>query len=197
MIHTYANTSHTSLPLLLTMALGNGLGCRRYECAVIHWWASGRLPSCGRGDLEIAQIIHGGCRMEDPQTAWELMARPVWLAWFVLAIPLTTQFRGAHFFCVHRLMHPWWKRENGLAQGDIGAFLYRHVHSLHHKSYNPGPWSSLSMHPVEHIFYFSCFFLAFLVPMHPLHLLLNKCVAAPAVVPDLAAPVAHHGSCVM
>ena len=30
------------------------------------------------------------------------------------------------------------------------------------------------MHPVEHLFYFSCFALAFLVPYHPCHLLLNK-----------------------
>jgi sterol desaturase/sphingolipid hydroxylase (fatty acid hydroxylase superfamily) len=30
------------------------------------------------------------------------------------------------------------------------------------------------MHPVEHFFYFSCFLLAYLVPYHPLHLLLNK-----------------------
>ena len=29
---------------------------------------------------------------------------------------------------------------------DIGAFLYRHAHSLHHKSYNPGPWC-VSRHP--------------------------------------------------
>ena len=30
------------------------------------------------------------------------------------------------------------------------------------------------MHPVEHLFYFSCFALAFVVPYHPCHLLLNK-----------------------
>jgi hypothetical protein len=27
--------------------------------------------------------------------------------------------------------------------------IYKYVHSLHHKSYNPGPWSGLSMHPIE------------------------------------------------
>merc|ERR1719310_2697993 len=72
------------------------------------------------------------------------------------------------------MMHPWWNRKYGLLKGDVGAFLYRHVHSLHHKSYNPGPWSSLSMHPCEHLLYFSCFLLSYLVPYHPLHLLLNK-----------------------
>ena len=34
--------------------------------------------------------------------------------------------------------------------------IYKHVHSLHHRSYNPGPWSGLSMHPVEHLFYYGC-----------------------------------------
>jgi len=104
----------------------------------------------------------------------DIMERPLFVTWFLLAFAVTTQFRGIHFFFCHRMMHPWWDQNNGLKQGDVGAFLYRHVHSLHHKSYNPGPWSSLSMHPVEHMLYFSCFFLAFFVPYHPLHLLLNK-----------------------
>jgi hypothetical protein len=33
---------------------------------------------------------------------------------------------------------------------DPGRLLYKYVHSLHHKSYNPGPWSGLAMHPVGH-----------------------------------------------
>ena len=32
-------------------------------------------------------------------------------------------------------------------------FLYKHVHALHHRNINVGPWSGLSMHPVEHIIY--------------------------------------------
>ena len=39
-----------------------------------------------------------------------------------------------------------------LTASSQGAFLYRHVHSLHHKSYNPGPWSGLAMHPIERKF---------------------------------------------
>jgi hypothetical protein len=27
------------------------------------------------------------------------------------------------------MIHPWWDRAGGLANGDIGAFLYRHCHS--------------------------------------------------------------------
>ena len=71
-------------------------------------------------------------------------------------------------------MHPWWNRNNGLLQGDIGAFLYRWVHSLHHKSYNPGPFSGLSMHPVEHLLYYTCTLLSLFYKAHPLHFLYAK-----------------------
>lgn len=154
-----------------------------WECFVVHLWASGRIPTCSADSgLAVAETGEGaagaglfglGCQMADLELA-DLTNRPLLVLWFLLAFPLTSQFRGLHFFAVHRGMHPWWKMKNGIADGDVGAFLYRHVHSLHHKSANPGPWSSLSMHPVEHIFYFSCFALAYLVPYHPLHLLMNK-----------------------
>ena len=127
-----------------------------WECYIVHAWASGRIPACdsenglqATGELG-AGPLSLGCQMADPTLA-DLSARPLTVLWFVAAAALTTQFRGIHFFCVHRCMHPWWRSRNGLAQGDIGAFLYRWVHSLHHKSHNPGPWSSLSMHPVEHV----------------------------------------------
>ena len=53
-------------------------------------------------------------------------------------IPL---WREVHFYAIHRLIH--WPP------------LYQAVHSLHHRNTNPGPWSGLSMHPVEHLLYFS------------------------------------------
>lgn len=58
-----------------------------------------------------------------------------------------------HFFAVHRVMHAWFPP--GSRWPDGGRWLYRHVHSVHHKSHNPNPWSGLSMHPVEHALYFS------------------------------------------
>merc|ERR1712232_912950 len=67
-----------------------------------------------------------------------------------------TYWREMHFYWAHRGMHPWFAREKGLLDGDVGAFLYRHAHSLHHKSFNPGPWSGLCMHPIEHFLYYSC-----------------------------------------
>ena len=35
--------------------------------------------------------------------------------------------------------------------------LYKWVHYLHHKSRAPGPFSGLSMHPVEHLIFFSSY----------------------------------------
>merc|ERR1712154_217646 len=67
------------------------------------------------------------------------------------------------------------KRKSKYKSVDIGQFLYDHVHSLHHKSYNPGPWSGLSMHPIEHLFYYSCvWFPALFIPQHPIHFMGNK-----------------------
>ena len=147
-----------------------------WECFVVQAWASGALPACndasGLGvmvpppngtDTGAGTVAGGGagvfglgCQMATP-TVDDVSARPMLVVWFLLGFLITTQFRGIHFFCVHRCMHPWFSVRRSALDGDVGATLYRWVHSLHHKSNNPGPWSSLSMHPVEHLFYFSCF----------------------------------------
>eukprot|EP01084_Bolivina_argentea_P002568 4748_1 len=84
-------------------------------------------------------------------------------------------WRHFHFFFVHRMIHPWFGSKSAFKSVDIGRILYDKVHSLHHKSYNPGPWSGLSMHPVEHIFYYSCvWFPALFIPQHPICFMINK-----------------------
>lgn len=79
---------------------------------------------------------------------------PVWFVVFWLILPLIHE---THFFCIHRLIHTPW--------------LYKHIHSVHHNSINPSPWSSLSMHPVEHLLYWSDSLIHMIVPSHPLLLL--------------------------
>ena len=58
-----------------------------------------------------------------------------------------------HFYWGHRLPH-------------VGP-LYRYVHALHHRNVNVGPWSGISMHPVEHVIYFSSMLIHLVVPSHP------------------------------
>lgn len=86
---------------------------------------------------------------------WTTFAEHPWILVAVgLLIPL---FHEAHFFCIHRLIHT--------------PLLYKWVHSVHHNSINPSPWSSLSMHPVEHLLYWSDVLTHLIVPSHPLLML--------------------------
>ena len=77
---------------------------------------------------------------------------PLYLAALALAVPVIHEF---HFYCIHRLIHV--------------PVLYKWVHSVHHRSVNASPWSSLSMHPVEHLLYFSGVLFHWVIPSHPLH----------------------------
>jgi len=97
-----------------------------WEIAVLHAWARGYIA------------------LSLPAT-W-------WLDWATWAWLLTTIYwRLAHFYWMHRAMHKW----NTKRIPDVGAWLYRHVHSLHHKSKNPTSWSGISMHPVESALYYT------------------------------------------
>lgn len=64
-------------------------------------------------------------------------------------------FADGHFWIVHRALH-------------IPA-IYKLWHRLHHQSRNPGPWSGMSMHPVESTLYISRVLLPLFVAAHPLH----------------------------
>jgi sterol desaturase/sphingolipid hydroxylase (fatty acid hydroxylase superfamily) len=119
-----------------------------FQCVMMYLWGSGILP-------------YRKLFFENP-------------IYNIATVLFVSYWREFHFYWCHRMIHPWWHRDNGLAQGDIGAFLYRHFHSLHHKSYNPGPWAGLSMHPVEHFFYYTCTLLPLFFSLHPLHFLYAK-----------------------
>jgi sterol desaturase/sphingolipid hydroxylase (fatty acid hydroxylase superfamily) len=64
-----------------------------------------------------------------------------------------------HFFCIHRLIHT--------------PTLYKWIHSVHHNSINPSPWSSLSMHPVEHLLYFGEVVWHLIIPSNPIVMMFN------------------------
>ena len=83
--------------------------------------------------------------------------------YFVGLMLLTVPIHETHFYFAHRLLH--WQP------------IYRRVHYLHHKNINIGPWSGLSMHPIEHLIFFSAVFLHWVLPSHPLIALLQLQVA--------------------
>jgi lathosterol oxidase len=101
-----------------------------------------------------------------------------------LAVILTQPiWRNTHFYFVHRFMHKW----NTTWFPDIGEWMYKHVHSVHHQSRNFQPWSGISMHPVEGFLYETACMLPCLVFHHPVMINLVK------IEENLAAVVGHDG----
>ncbi len=74
--------------------------------------------------------------------------------WLIALTLLAPALHEVHFFCIHWLIH----------QG----VLYKYVHSVHHNSVNPSPWSSLSMHPVEAFLYHAVALWHLVLPSNPL-----------------------------
>ncbi len=71
----------------------------------------------------------------------------LWLALLVFLLPM---WETTHFFLIHRLIH--------------NTALYQRIHALHHRNTNVGPWSGLSMHPLEHVIYLSTVLIHFVIP---------------------------------
>jgi sterol desaturase/sphingolipid hydroxylase (fatty acid hydroxylase superfamily) len=130
-------------------------------------WIDGKQPGFMFGSQTVANLIWTFASGVPIWTAYEVLTlwafanrfipwvsfaeHPVYLAFFMLLLPLIHEF---HFYVIHRLIH--WPP------------LYRTVHRVHHANINPGPWSSLSMHPVEHLLYFSGVLIHWIVPSNPL-----------------------------
>ncbi len=95
-----------------------------------------------------------------------LRDNPVWFFGLAAVLPF---WQDLHFYVVHRISH--WKP------------FYKAAHYLHHKNTNVGPWSGLSMHPLEHIVYFTRWIILFLVPSHPIHMfyLMQRPALNPAI----------------
>lgn len=98
--------------------------------------------------IEVA-ILHAYANGDVP---WLGFAENPWyLAGLALLVPVIHE---THFFFLHRALH-W-------------GPLYRWVHSVHHNSVNPSPFSSLSMHPVELIAYLGVALWHLVIPSNPL-----------------------------
>lgn len=99
-------------------------------------------------------IFHAMANGYAPVLTWS--DSPVWFCALFLLTPVIISL---HFYWIHRALH-W-------------GPLYKLAHALHHKNVNVGPWSGLSMHPIEHIAFFSSILVHFILPAHPLHILFH------------------------
>ena len=128
-------------------ARGNRLFTFRSQVLDNMFWtcASGVTIWSAYESLMMWSLANGYAPMLDMSSDWP---------WLVLMILLLPAWETCHFFAIHRLIH--WPP------------LYRRVHSLHHRNTNIGPWSGLSMHPVEHLLYLSTVLVHFVVPANPL-----------------------------
>jgi sterol desaturase/sphingolipid hydroxylase (fatty acid hydroxylase superfamily) len=72
---------------------------------------------------------------EAASTYWQLGLAGLAAFW----VPL---YRDFHFYFAHRFLH-------------IKA-LYKYIHAVHHRNTDIEPFAGLSMHPIEHLYYFSC-----------------------------------------
>ena len=96
-------------------------------------------------------FVYGYANGWIPMITWQ--SEPVWFVAILLAIPF---WNSVHFYFVHRLLH--WRP------------LYKAAHALHHRNVNLGPWSGLSMHPIEHLLYLSSVLIHLVIPSHPIHI---------------------------
>ncbi len=86
----------------------------------------------------------------------DMREHPVYAALLTLGVVYLRYF---NFYFIHRMIH--WKP------------LYKICHYLHHKNINVGPWSGLSMHPIEHFFYFTGVLFHWIIPSSPFHAIFN------------------------
>ncbi|MGB0635740.1 MAG: sterol desaturase family protein, partial [Paracoccaceae bacterium] len=79
---------------------------------------------------------------------------PFWFVGLFIMIPVWESF---YFYWTHRALH--WPP------------LYKLVHSVHHRNINVGPWSGLSMHPIEHLIFLGSVLIHWVIPANPVHIL--------------------------
>ena len=122
----------------------------------VFWFKSQNIDNCLRSFLvtiplwTLVQVLflHAYATGLVPWLSWS----DNWL-WLLVLTLLAPALHELHFFCIHRLIHL--------------PFLYKWVHSVHHNSVNPSPWSSLSMHPVEGFLYHGVAFWHLILPSNP------------------------------
>jgi Delta7-sterol 5-desaturase len=79
--------------------------------------------------------------------------------YFWASLAVATVAHDAYFYWTHRLLH--WRP------------LFRLAHHVHHRSTSPTPWAAYAFHPIEALIQAGIYLvIVFMVPMHPLALML-------------------------
>jgi sterol desaturase/sphingolipid hydroxylase (fatty acid hydroxylase superfamily) len=139
-------------------ARGNALWNFRHQVRDNMFWSLGS----GVAQLSAFQVVVMWGMANGYAPVISFAAHPVW---FTLALVLVPIWSAFHFYWAHRLLHV--------------PVIYRHIHSLYHRNVNIGPWSGLSMHPVEHLLYFTTLLIHWVVPSHPIHLIFHVVYQGP------------------
>lgn len=86
--------------------------------------------------------------------SWD--ANPIWFVAIFFLIPMWESF---YFYVIHRAIHI--------------PFLYKHVHYLHHRNINVGPWSGMSQHPIEQMIFLGSVFIHLFIGADPVHIIFH------------------------
>ncbi|MGB7317617.1 MAG: sterol desaturase family protein [Planktotalea sp.] len=140
------------------MAKGNALWSFRNQVHDNMYWSLGS----GVFFLTAFQVVTMWLMANGYALTITPMSNPIWFVLSLILLPIWSAF---HFYWVHRLLHV--------------PLLYTHVHSLHHRNVNVGPWSGFSMHPVEHLLYCSSLCIHWIVPSDPILVLFHVIYLGP------------------
>jgi sterol desaturase/sphingolipid hydroxylase (fatty acid hydroxylase superfamily) len=89
----------------------------------------------------------------------ELLTSPIAILRVLFWTIMIPNFREIHFYTAHKFIH--------------FRALYKFIHSLHHRNTDIEPFSGLSMHPAEHIYYISSIAPSLIFLMSPFHVVWN------------------------
>jgi sterol desaturase/sphingolipid hydroxylase (fatty acid hydroxylase superfamily) len=148
------------LPLWLTVTLGYS----GFWHGILYFFPSASRPFIAQRKYNTDKVIHNIFWMSSGIVIWTGFENIVCFLWatgrlpyienaisfgtvngflrFLAATMGVPLWRSIHFYFAHRLLH-------------FGP-LYQEVHSLHHRNTDVEPFSGLCMHPVEHLYYYSC-----------------------------------------
>eukprot|EP01064_Diplonema_japonicum_P022584 TRINITY_DN3255_c0_g2_i1.p1 TRINITY_DN3255_c0_g2~~TRINITY_DN3255_c0_g2_i1.p1 ORF type:complete len:478 (+),score=130.19 TRINITY_DN3255_c0_g2_i1:48-1481(+) len=146
----YAPHSYPSLATMVQNVWYTTLGALQWsawEMAYYHLLAEGRVPYDTDEEAWFSWWTTMGYNNDNSTTA---LTTFLWNVMWVLAIPL---YRDFHFYFAHRTIHY--------------RALYKYVHSLHHRNIDIEPFAGLSMHPLEHVYYYSAVAVSLYFKMSP------------------------------